>query len=199
MLIPPGKTEQEVLDAIERTVNILAKRFSFGYYDIDDIKQYGRMMAIDLMNGGKYDPSRPLENFIHTHVYKRYLNLRRNLLMRSDPPCKKCHSGARCVPGGCVKYERWRKRNMAKANLMRPVEMDESHDSDRSGEVDVSDEIDSAAMMKKIDLLLPVELRLTWKQILDGVKVPKAKRDAVQLAVQEILDVSATEEESCLP
>ena len=188
MYIPPGKTEEEVLAAIERSVNLLAKTFPFGFYDIDDIKQHGRMEAVKLMNDGRYDPKKPLENFIYTHIKNRYLNLRRNLLMRSDAPCKACHSGQCCTPGGCAKYLTWQRRNLRKASLMRPVEMEDTQE--KSGSTNVSEGMDNAEMMRKIDEQLPVELRLTWKQILDGMKVPKAKSDIVRKAVQDILGVS---------
>lgn len=192
MLIPQGKTEEEVLAAIERTVSLLSTTYTFGYYDVDDIKQFGRMKAIELMNGGAYDPSKPLENFIYTHVKRRLLNLRRNLNMRSDPPCKACHAGEHCTPGGCAKYESWRKRNVSKANLMRPVEMEECHEN-RGLSPDLSMSIDHVQMMQKIDEELPVEFRLVWKQLLDGVKVPRAKIEAVRQVVQKILGVDIPE------
>lgn len=186
MLIPEGKTEEEVLDAIERAVNILAPTFTFGFYDLDDIKQFGRLKAIELMNDNKYDPSLPLENFIYAHVRHRFLNLRRNLLMRSDPPCKKCHSGEPCVSGGCRAYEVWRRRNLAKANIMRPVEMDESHESTNK-HIEPPSVIDRVAAMVKIDTHLPVELRIAWLQINDGVRVAKSKRELIQSTIEEIL------------
>ncbi len=189
MFIPDGKTEEDVLEAIERAVNILAPSFVFGYYDLDDIKQFGRTQAIICLGKGKYDSSRPLENFLYTHIRNQYLNLQRNKLKRSDAPCKQCHAGEFCVPGGCEKYEVWRKRNCDKANLMRPVEMDESHENRLAPDLGL--DIDASAMMTKIDLLLPVEFRLTWRKILDGVKVPKPKRDLVQNAVREILGMSS--------
>lgn len=194
MIIPPGKTEQEVLDAIERAVNLLATTFVFGYYDIEDIKQEGRLEGIKLMNDEKYDPSRPLENFIYRHIQNRFINLHRNKVRRADAPCRPCHLGTPCIPGGCKKYAAWKARNSAKANLMRPVEMDDVHE-DRYLQLTPAEDVDTAAMMKKIDEHLSVELRLWWNQIRDGVKVPKPRRIQVEDAVREILGMSSEQVE----
>src|SRR5690348_1481836 len=111
MTVPPGMTEAEVLEAIEKAVNALASSFTFGIYDIDDIKQQGRLYALQALATEKYDPSRPLPNFLYAHIRNRLINLKRDKLHRNDPPCKECASGEPCQPDGhCKKFLEWRKR-----------------------------------------------------------------------------------------
>ena len=47
--IPKGMTEEEVLSIIESVVNVLAFNFKFGYFDLDDMKQQGRMYALEAL------------------------------------------------------------------------------------------------------------------------------------------------------
>lgn len=190
MKIPAGKTEDEVLEAIERAASILAPTFPFGYYDIDDIKQEARLESLLLIEGGQYDPSKPLDNFIYSNMRNRLINLQRNKLKRSDSPCKPCHRGEPCCEGGCDKYAVWKKRNASKANLARPIAICE--DRCESGlSRGLSEAVDTESLLTRIDENLSTELRLFWKQILDDVKLPKAKRDLVEAAVRKILGVDS--------
>ena len=89
MKIPKGMTEEQVLEAIENVVNSLARNFRFGYFDTEDMKQEGRVYAIEGIT--KYNPKvGPLENFLRTHIRNRFINLRRNKLTRYQPPCVDC-------------------------------------------------------------------------------------------------------------
>lgn len=198
MYIPPGKTEAEVLDAIERCVNQLAPKFVFGHYDLEDIKQHGRMKAIEMLNNRKYDESRPLENFLYTVIKTRYYNLQRDKLRRSDAPCKKCHGGEPCTPGCCDKYLAWKKRNASKANLARPVGIDGVSGEEECGAKSsptLEQDVDISEMMRRIDLQLSVELRFLWKQLQDGVKIPQVKRELVESAVRDILGLQSQSED----
>jgi DNA-directed RNA polymerase specialized sigma24 family protein len=192
MKIPPGKTEAEVLAAIEKAVNILAPSFVFGYYDVEDIKQHGRMKALELLEEDKYDPSLPLENFLYTHIRNRFINLRRDKLRRNDPPCRLCHSGSPCGDDGdhCPKYASWLTRNQAKANIMRPLDLnhisDERENRTRT-RATAAQEVEIDELVQRIREELPVELQATFLMMRDGVSIPKAKRVQVENAVKEIL------------
>jgi DNA-directed RNA polymerase specialized sigma24 family protein len=191
MTIPPGHTEQSVLDAIERSVAILAPSFVFGPYDIDDVRQQARLYALEAIEGGKYDPSRPLENFIYTHCRNRLINLKRDKLHRTDVPCRRCHEGDFCTSDGvCKVYSEWRARNSAKANLMRPVALDRVADEkERRTRTDSTAEgdVQAAELKRLIDEKLPVELRADYLKMLGGVSIPPPRRKVVEAAVKDIL------------
>lgn len=192
MYLPPNKTEGEVLEAIEKAVKILAPSFVFGYHDLDDIKQHARMLG--LLSLKKYDPSRPLENFVYRHIRNRLINFKRDNFRRNDPPCAQCHNGDFCTATGgiCKEYGKWLSRNNAKANLMRPLNIglvsDERESRTRHASTAASS-AELAEMLDRIDAALPVELRSYYLQMRDGVAVPKAKRqlvmDVVRAAIQE--------------
>lgn len=192
MKIPPGYTEARVLEAIEKTVSLLAPTFVFAYYDLDDIKQFGRMEALQLLESEKFDPSRPLENFLYVHIRRRLLNLWRKKLRRTDAPCLVCHQGEPCGPRGefCSKYASWLRRNQTKANLAQPLALDHIADErERRTRTDASSESDVELdeLLRKIDLQLPLEFRQDYLKMREGLSVPKSRRREIESIIQSIL------------
>lgn len=182
-MVPEGMTEAQVLAAIEKTAAILSPSFVFGCYDLDDIKQEARQAC--LLALAKYDPSRPLENFLYTHVRNRLINLKRNKFRRTDAPCKQCHSGEPCEDGSfCKVYERWVVRNDTKANLMRPSELAGESLDEQEGP---DEEVIRNETWRLIDERLPASMRTTYLKMRDGVSVPKSKRDEVLAEIRSIL------------
>jgi DNA-directed RNA polymerase specialized sigma24 family protein len=191
MNVPPGYTEKQVLESIERAVRILAPGFVFGHFDVDDIKQHGRMAAVVAIDSGRYDPARPLDNFVYTAVRNALVNLKRDKHHRTDAPCRRCHDGDFCCrPGPCKTYAEWSARNQAKANIARPLGLDHVADEkERSTRLpaEAADEVEVAELLQKVDAELPVELREVYLQMRAGVTVSRARRAEVEAAVRQIL------------
>ena len=209
--LPEGFTEQQVLDAIENAVRILAPSFTFGIYALDDIKQEARVMGLEAL--ARYDPrpgpdgrpTRPLENFVYIHIRNRLCNLVRKKLRRSDAPCAVCHRavGNRTEhPDGrfCQKYLAWKKRNDGKANIMCPLDLEHVADErERSTRVesDVESDASVSEALRLVDEHLPVELRATYLQMRAGQSVPKARRLVVENAVRDILRDATGDGDAC--
>lgn len=194
MKLPPGVSEQQVLDAIENAVKILAPSFTFGIYDIEDVKQEARLEGWRVI--GRYDATRPLDNFIYTCIRNRLIRLKRDKLRRNDPPCQVCHqsTGHRSQHEDgqfCPRYLAWRKRNEAKASLMRPLDLDHVSDAARR-ESEVAQEAGVNEMLALIDRHLDVDLRADYLRMRAGKSVAKARRMAVEAAVREILSDALT-------
>lgn len=199
MKLPEGVTEAEALDAIENAVRILAPNYTFGIYDLEDIRQEARIFGMDAMpryNPRGYlpdgKPRRRLDNFIYSHIRYRLNNLRRDKYRRNDPPCVLCHRGEDHVRGkSCKSYSAWKRRNEAKASLMSPVALDLIPDERQQPERRLSSEVEDRAEMnevlRRVDEGLDVELRATYLQMRAGKSVPKSRRLQVEEAVKEIL------------
>lgn len=190
MRIPPGYTEEEVLEIIERVVNSLAWDMTFGPFDVSDIAQQGRLEAIKVLNKDGYDPTRPLPNFLYIHVKRRLHNFYRDNCRRNDPPCLICHGqnlptehtdGQICKP-----YKEWRSRNDRKMTLLGVSDLDHAaeHINHRG---DGIDEVELKEVLQKIDLSLAVELRADYLRMRAGESIPRAARLEVEKAVGEIL------------
>jgi len=179
-------TVEEIIEIIDKIVIVLGKGFSFGYFDIDDIKQEARIFGLEAM--ARYDESRPLENFLYSHIKNRLINFKRDKFHRSDPPCKICHEQGHHGDGEyCNKYKAWKKRNSSKQNLMRPYDISNVSDSSIEKESSIFNDAATREMLEIIDERLPVELRQAYLQLRSGVSISKTKKKQLEIHIKDIL------------
>ena len=133
MKIPKNMTHQEVIDQINIVVNRISARYTFHGYELDDIKQEAFIICMDAMD--RYDPSRPLQNFLSVHLSNRLKNFVRDNYYTKDQEDKK-----RVIKPSSLSYED-----------TIPTYADE-----------IDDNIDAAAFQKIIDQKLPAEHRADY-------------------------------------
>jgi len=189
---PEGMTEDQVLGAVEKVIWSLAPKFVFGSNQLDDALQNGRVFALELLAIGKFDPARgPLEAYLYRHVFRRFVNQKRNLVKRTDPPCAACYRGQPCGPEGkpCPKFAAWDRRQHRKASLSAPAAHGGFEDGrdPRHLAPAADEEAERNELLRLIDERLDADHRRLLLQMRDGVVVPKKKRLAVQEAVVAIL------------
>lgn len=181
-----GKPESFVLEEIQRVCSIISSSIHFGYFDKEDIEQEGMVLGLTAL--ALYDSSRPLANFLYTHIHNRILNLQRKLLTRTDPPCTLCHQVVLGHSGHadgktCESYKKWHKTNSSKRSLMEPMELE--------GDVNVReqdvDPVDLNDILRRIDSLLPIELRSTYLRMRAGESVKDSEKTKVESFIKEIL------------
>ena len=205
MVTPPGYTEQGVLDIIDNVVNRLAPAYKFGYYDVEDIKQEGRILAIEVLEKGVYDPTRPLEAFLYSHLKKRYSNLKRDKFSRLKTPCPSCpffdpknkvsqcgnQCAAFCDKMECSKWAQWVNRNATKRNLVEPLDIGNVDDEGESNMADadmVEDTVELKELIEIINQKLDVRLRGDYLRMKSGVKIPKNRMIKVKEAILAIVE-----------
>ena len=159
MKIPKNMTHQEVIDQINIVVNRISARYTFHGYELDDIKQEAFIICMDAMD--RYDPTRPLENFLSVHLSNRLKNFVRDNYYTKDQEDKK-----RVIKPSSLSYED-----------TIPTYADE-----------IDDNIDAAAFQKIIDQKLPAEHRADYLKIINDVYVPKKRREEVIAIIKELLD-----------
>jgi hypothetical protein len=190
--IPNGMTLEDVTKSIEKSANILCPKFAFGYYDEDDLRQECFIWTIELLSKGRYDPTQSLDSYIYSHLFRRLINLKRNVFHRNDPPCKLCHANEPCMGRGqfCKKYLKWKKRNSNKANLIKPLDItnvaDEHEQTTRTNST-VEYDAFTKEIVDIIDRDLPVEMRMPFLQMKAGVSVPKNVRTEVEDFIKGIM------------
>lgn len=204
MLIPEGMTEQGVVDEIERAAQSLGVRFQdrFAGMTRDDVEQQIRTFAIEAVNSGRYDPARPLLAFLLVHCRNRILNLYRNLVRRSDYPCKVCHEGGSCQGSReqCPAYIKWRKRNDSKSRVYAPKVIDVADETRYTVNAQAENQVATNEIAALIDEGLPMDLRADYLRLLSDVHVSISRRILVQSAVLTILEengLSAEELKIC--
>ena len=159
MKIPKNMTHQEVIDQINIVVNRISARYTFHGYELDDIKQEAFIICMDAMD--RYDPSRPLENFLSVHLSNRLKNFVRDNYYTKDQEDKK-----KVIKPSSLSYED-----------TIPTYADE-----------IDDNIDAAAFQKIIDQKLPAEHRADYLKIINDVYVPKKRREEIISIIKELLD-----------
>lgn len=181
---------QQLLDMIDEIVSVLAHKYKFGYYDAEDIKQEGRILALECLP--RYDGKRPLNKFLFCHIKNRLGNLKRNKFTRTDCPCKICfnakaerqnettHKDGRF----CQVYLKWIERNGNKKGLAAAG----SSVADNQTYVEnPGARMDDSLLKQEIDKSLDHHLRADYLRMLDGQNLPKYRRDKVRKAVAEIV------------
>lgn len=193
---------QEHLDTIEIIVNKLARKFKFGYHEIEDMKQQARLFAIEGIE--KWDQNRPLENFLWTHVRNRLHNFKRDNYSRPDKPCLSCPLYD-AVNDACTKFNDnmecdlwagWMNRNNAKRGLMSnstPIEGADAYEFHSN----VGANLDFKNLFEQVDSKIPIDLREDWLRLVYELRIPKNRKLRLLEIIQYILeeDDADTEEE----
>ena len=187
-------TEEQVIQTIDNIANRLASKFKFGYHEIEDMKQQARLFAWEGLKN--YDGIRPLENFLWTHVRNRLYNFKRNNFGRPDKPCDSCpffdHNFLNSRGYGCKAYDNheecdlyvgWVNRNTAKRNIMNTTKLDLDIQDGNT----VENIIDREHVFNLVDTDLPVQHREDWIRLINGLKLPKARKEVVVEIVLNIL------------
>lgn len=184
-------SESEVLKIIDDVVGIIAPNFAFGYFDVDDIAQEARILAMDIINEGKYDEKRPLRNFLFVYLKSRLINLRRDKYFRHTLPCTtcplydpKCLKSTNACAGfadkmECERYNLWYSLNSAKKNLIDPIDIDSVNSDNESEMIEQGYLLEgqvSSELAEYIDTKLPLSFRADYLKMLSNYGVRFSQR-----------------------
>lgn len=201
MILPDGVSEQEFTEAALKAADMIARKYKFGFYEREDIKQEALVFAIELMASNKYDPARQkLAGFIYRHMKNRVINLHRNKMHRTEVPCQRCASGKGHGRDKktCKVYDRWINRNTSKKNIMCPVDIGYINDEDESNtrvQDTLAQDLDTKHLEEKINSELPVRLRAEYLKLRSGVKLPAGKIQQIREAITHIIGNAKLEKE----
>lgn len=197
--LPHNINEDEFLEVLNNISKRLAYKFHFGYHSIEDMKQQAAIFALEGLE--KYDSSRPLENFLWTHVRNRLFNFKRDNYQRPDKPCLSCRFyDKHCVKStnectefanknDCEEYNAWFNRNNSKKNIMKPVAIEEVGDNSLTS-VNLDSVIDAVEKKQIFDILdknIPAPFRETYLKLKHGDKVYKSDLQKILPVIKQIL------------
>ena len=192
--LPHNIDEKEFVEILHRIVKKLGYKFIFGYHSFEDMYQQAAIFAIEGLE--KYDSSKPLENFLWTHLRNRLFNFKRDNFKRPDKPCLNCPlydkdyavSDNQCSKYSqvldCSLYKKWYIRNSSKQNIMRPTSL-ENDKVVASGENSIFGDISNSELLNKIEKELRGEYREIYLKIKHGTKVNRADTKKLQKFIQE--------------
>ena len=155
----------EQLQTIIKVIDRIAPKYTFGYYDVDDIKQESYIICLEALS--KYDNYRPFENFISKHLSNRLKTLIRDKYSRSN-----------------IESPKHEKLNQNKKNLM------DLKSTDGSYKICDDNIIDRMSTDEAIEILmqeLPPSMRNNFYRLANGVSIQSSKKQALFDKVKEIL------------
>lgn len=174
--------QQEItLKIIKEIGDILAPGWAFGCYTVEDIKQEISLECWKALPNYNPNKGASLRTFLFGHARKRLITLKRNKFARPAPKSISPEE-----------MEAWGQKYASKISLMETAESvpDQHIDNDDFVEATQFKELCSL-----IDRELPVEYRLDYKHLLDGVRLPKHRRVKLLNILKSIVNVHTGEEE----
>ena len=188
-------SESEFLEVWEKISKKLGYKFKFGYHSHEDMKQQAAIFALEGLKN--YDKSRPLENFLWTHVRNRLFNYKRDNYQRPDKPCLTCpFYNTKCASecsefsnkNDCSLYASWINRNDAKKNIMRPLGIDNIGENHREiAKDDFMSHLSNKEILTLIDKNVSVKNRPIFLKVIGGSKVPKTEIKKLLNEIKKIL------------
>ena len=181
-------TEEEFLAVLDNISKRLCYKFKFAYHDINDMKQQAAIFALEGLE--KYDHSRPLENFLWTHVRNRLFNFKRNNYQRPDTPCIGCKfhdKNLKKTSHGCLEYSNkldcplynsWYSRNERKKNIMQPSYIENEQEIFQSSITE--NNVENQEIIAFLDKNIDAEHREYYLKLKHGVKIKKEKFDKLK-------------------
>jgi hypothetical protein len=191
--LPNNVSEEDFLRVLDTISKKLGHKFKFGYHDFDDMKQQAAIFAIEGLE--RYDNSRPLENFLWTHVRNRLFNYKRNNYQRPDKPCITCPfydkhyncSSNQCSEfkdkTECELYSSWSSRNDAKKNIMKPSYIE--HDIQNNSHL--FQDIENNEIINFLDTQVSSEYRESYLKLKHGEKIPKQQLIKLQNHIDSLM------------
>ncbi len=196
--------------AMEAVLRALARKFCFGGFDIEDVRQQAWVFAMEALprydRGGDLEdgsPRRPLANFLYVHVKNRLSNHKRNKWKRADPPCAECaaamcpHMGntgqklAGCHGGAgpCERHKLWVKRNLTKSSLASAMAILDGEESGGGPAVEERDREQREGVVeveREYGSRVPVWLRTDYLRMMAGQWVPVERKKLVRASIEEV-------------
>tara|TARA_R110000824_G_scaffold59926_1_gene160532 strand:+ start:1150 stop:1668 length:519 start_codon:yes stop_codon:yes gene_type:complete len=171
MKTPNNLSEQEVIDVITRVSKKLAPKFVFASYEAEDIEQEAFLMGVEGLQ--RYDSSKPLENFMYSHINNRLKNFKRDNYYRFD-------------------YGNAQRIQDRKKSILEPMDIAALYS------VSTEDETVSNAhlseMVELIDRKLPAEFRGDYLRLQTNAPLPKGRKAIIIQVIEDIINGEYDEE-----
>jgi DNA-directed RNA polymerase specialized sigma24 family protein len=166
MKIPQGIDEQKAYEVILNIAKRLAPKYVFAGYDKEDIEQEAFLIGVAGLE--KYDPSRPLENFMYTHINNRLKTFKRDNYYRLDY-------------GTSAQKIQNRKRS-----LLEPIPIHSLYILYSSDNIEDAAQINE--ILELIDNNLPAKSRRDYLRLQSNAHLPKGRKAQIISVVQSIIN-----------
>jgi len=165
MKIPDNMSEEEVFSIILKISRKLAPKFVFASFEEEDIIQEAFIIGLEGLD--RYDSSRPLSNFMYTHIANRLKNFKRDNYYRRD------------IGTGQQIQDK-------KKSILDAIDINTIH-SIYSQEDSLTD-IQTRDILDLIDRKLPYQYRRDYLRLQQNAPLAKTRKTQIQKIIQDIID-----------
>ena len=159
MKIPKNMTYKDTLEKIELVVNRIAPKYTFHCYDVDDIKQESFIICVEALD--RYDEKRPLENFLSVNLSNRLKNFVRDNFGNA--------------------------KDVDKKKITSPTPITNESNLALVSEEHIIDKVYQKELSRIIDERLDSEYRADYLKFVNGITIPKVRRDQLIEILKEIV------------
>jgi DNA-directed RNA polymerase specialized sigma24 family protein len=181
----------EQLEITNNVADMLATYFTFGYYEIDDIKQEIKLMCLDALSRFDETKGASLRTFLIVHAKNRLITLKRDKLCRIYPPCYSCKdwNNESCqrydLQTQCIHYVKWNRVTTDKHNLFALSELSEN---DISYETDILEDIHKQNLFAYIDENIPAKYRADYLSYIENGKMTTYAKKRIKQIIKELAE-----------
>ncbi len=182
MFVPEGMTEQETIDIIYRACRKAARKYCFGYHDMDDIVQEAAMFCVTTLDKGKFKPrgdkpmAQQLYCFLRVWARNRQSNYRRDHSCRYGNPTSQL--------------------NINKYNIMHPLKIHSQGLTQHNMFArysNLDEDFDAEDIQRRILEGLTVVQRKNYFKLLSGVIILPEYEQELYDRISEILQIQRTD------
>jgi DNA-directed RNA polymerase specialized sigma24 family protein len=166
MKLPEGLDEDFVSATIMKIAKRLAPKYVFSGYDVEDIEQEAFLIGIAGLD--KYDTSRPLENFMYTHINNRLKTFKRDNYYRLDYGTE------------AQKIQDRKKR------LLEPVSIEAVYTIYSTDQT--ANNVQMKEVLDLIDQKLPSHLRRDYLKLQSNSSLPKSRKAHIVQVIEQIIN-----------
>lgn len=157
--------DEETLKKITKIAKALAPKYTFDCHGVEDIEQEAVLMGIEAMP--RYDSSRPLENFLYTHISNRLKNFKRDNYFRPNPT-------------GDPERVQQNKKSILDAESLNEWSI--------YFENNIDSVLDDRAIIEKIEQELPISYRKDYLKLCAGVRISINRKEEIYSLIREIVN-----------
>lgn len=187
-------SEEDFISAVNKVAKKLIYKFKFGYHSSEDMKQQAMIFAIEGLE--KYDPSKPLENFLWTHIRNRLFNYKRDNYHRPNNVCLTCpfydrkfeFSDNQCKKfknkKDCELYTAAEKQNETKKSIKNASG---SENQNIKNTHNLLDDIINKEILLIIEDRISLKYREDYLKLKGGIKISKKNREKLKEHLLKII------------
>lgn len=162
----------EELKTLLKIIKILAPKYKFGSYEVEDIEQEAYIIGLD--GYSRWDGIRPLENFLTVHISNRLSNFKRDNYYRFRK-CKVCNN----IEPLCEKCQ------LSEKNKKRKLLLQETTDEEY---IPLTEDNELNEIEHLINERIPLDLREDYLRLKNGVSISNSRKQRILSIIKDIYE-----------